>query len=555
VRYALDAIVAHLSEAPVRSERHAAREVTEWDVLRPSGSFNINFTEAQVLEWLGFALAHSDSQGEHWVRPGKSARDGASATIYSDANGSHVTIWSDTVVGQHPALEVRRPYDAYGLFVCTHFDGDFARANAALIAEGFGEPSSDQQIADRYLAEMEADIAAVPDSEEPERSSWAPVPKSEVLFGSPEPPPSIFKRSDGVALLYRGKVNAFLGESESAKSWAAQAAMEEVTSTGGRALVIDFENTVSSVRDRLLSLGVERSVLRDYIEFIYPSSPPTEADIAAFGETLEVRWDLIIVDGVTDAMTLLGLDPIGLTDSSRFDQRFLRPLVRTGAAVVVVDHVTKNAETRGMHAIGSQHKRAAITGAAYMFQKVDDFGRGMRGVSRIKVAKDKMGHVRQHAQTDQVIADFYLDGTGASGALEYGLIEARTGQMSQAYAHIMEALCDYLTANPGVTQATVLTMGSTARDDYKKAAFDKLRADGYIADDMGQRDRWRVVRPFGEDLLYRQHAEEQAVVVAKIEAEAATQVPPPTGSPVSTEVSFNFHGSMRSEEDEWSPLS
>lgn len=558
MRYGLEDIVAHLVEAPERSAARPQREASPADLLRPSGSFNAIFTEGDVLEWLGFTQGHTDSQGEHWVRPGKSVRDGTSATVYHDEDGSHVTIWSDTVVGQYPALEVRRPYDAFGLWVCTFFGGDFLRASEALVAEGFGEWSSDQQLADEFLAEIEADILA-DDSEEADeefvRSSWAPVPKDEVLHGNPEPPPSIFTRVDGVCLLYRGKVNAFLGESESAKSWAGQVAVEEVTSAGGNALIIDFENTVASVRDRLYGLGVTKEVLRAHIDFIVPDTTPGDADAMALAEVLKHPWDLIVVDGITDAMTLLGLDPLGLTDASRFDQRFLRPLARTGAAVVVIDHVTKNAETRGMNAIGSQHKRAALTGAAYMFQKVDDFGRGLKGMSQMFVAKDKMGHVRQYARSDKVIADFYIDGTNPA-ALEYRITEpSRTSEPVQVYAHIMEALCNYLAVNPGVTQATVLTMGSTAREDYKKAAFDKLRVDGYIAEDMGQRNKWRVVRAFREESFIEEQGRRvaEAAVIADIENEQASRR---RDSPVPTGVSFNFERGSRQfdEEDEWRPL-
>lgn len=559
MRYAFGDIVARLVEAPAKPERRGPREPADTEDLRPSGRFNATFTEADVLEWLGFAQGHTDSEGQHWVRPGKSVRDGTSATVYQDADDSHVTIWSDTVVGEYPALETRRPYDAYGLWVCAFFDGDFRRANEALIEEGFGELSTDKSLADEYLAELEADMAAHPeegdDYEEPVRSSWAPVPKEEVLNGNQEPPPSIFTRVDGVCLLYRAKINAFLGESESAKSWAGQVAVEEVTSSGGRALIIDFENTVVSVRDRLYALGVQRSTFLDQIDFIAPDTMPAEADAAALAEVLRLPWDLIVVDGVTDAMTLLGLDPMGLTDASKFDQRFLRPLARTGAAVVVIDHVTKNAETRGFNAIGSQHKRAALTGAAYMFQKVDDFGRGLKGMSQMLVAKDKMGHVRQHARSDKVIADFYIDGTDRSGALEYRITEpSRTAEPVQVYAHIMEALCNYLSANPGVTQATVLTMGSTARDEYKKAAFDKLRADGYIAEDMGQRGKWRVVRAFREESFIQEHALKaaSAQVIADVAADIAAEKDPKRSVP--TGVSFNFdRGVQRFQEvdGEW----
>ena len=102
----------------------------------------------------------------------------------------------------------------------------------------------------------------------------------------------------------------------------------------------------------------------------------------------------MLFDGVNAAMTLLGLDLEKNKDATAFSLQLLRPLKRTGAAVVTIDHVTKSKDNRGSYAIGAQAKRADIDGCALMVEVVQAFGRGMTGRLRLTVSKDRPGHVR-----------------------------------------------------------------------------------------------------------------------------------------------------------------
>lgn len=491
---------------------------------RPGDAFNAAFSQTDVLSWLEFEFSHSDNQGEHWVRPGKSARDGASVTIYEDPDGPKAVVWSDTVTGWYPALEVRRPYDAWGLFVCTHFEGNFGSANAALAAEGFGEPRK----ASEAFAEQNAFIEAIRDDmaraaeEEAEEThtTWWPITGPALFAGNPDPPPDLFEREDGVFLLYRGRVNAFVGEPESAKSWGAQAAAVECIQHGGSVLMIDCENSLNSVTERMLALGASQYDLGNQFAYMRPDEilMRDTKSYVDFMRTIEASYDLIIVDGITDCMAMLNLNPLDLQDAGTFDRLLLRPMANTNAAVLTIDHMTKSREGRGSWAIGSQHKKAAITGGQYIFEKVHDFGRGMKGMSRIIVAKDKAGYVRQHQVGDNLIAEFWLDGT-VDGVVTWALVPpTEESHLVQASAHLMELICNYVSANPGERKATVLTScGSSATPAHLAAAFDKLRARGYIANDMGDRNCWRTKMAFRE-----------ATVIAGMEAEIAREKAAPS---------------------------
>lgn len=78
------------------------------------------------------------------------------------------------------------------------------------------------------------------------------------------------------------------------------------------------------------------------------------------------RYALAVVDGVTDSLGLFGYSTKDNDDVSAWARELPRRIAdRTGAAVVVVDHVTKDADSRGRFAIGWQAKLSGLTGAAY----------------------------------------------------------------------------------------------------------------------------------------------------------------------------------------------
>jgi hypothetical protein len=501
-RYSLVHLDSFLHDPPEKFKRDPRSEEFRASSDRPGDVFNETFSVGTVLEWLGFEVSHSDGQGEHWVRPGKSARDGSSVTVYDDDTGQHATVWSDTVTGWYPAMEVRRPYDAFGLFTVTHHDGDFAAANQALIAEGFGEPRDDGGML-AFLAGIEADIAGERELEANTRepTSWAPMDGRAFLAGNPEPPPDLFRREDGVFLLYRGQVNIFMGEPESAKSWGAQVALVECIAAGGRACMIDFENSNTAVRDRLLALQLpekymDRGGRFDYIRPQVPLVAFTyeHEDLLAAASK---NYDIIVIDGVTDGMSLQGLDPMNNMDASTFDRLLYKPLAATGAAVVVIDHVTKSREGRGDWAIGAQAKKAATTGASYGFEKVHEFGRGMIGMSRLIVAKDKPGYVRPKSVGNKIIAEFWLDAS-VEGVMTPSLkVPTSASQVVQASPALMALLSEYIGANPARKRATIYTScGSTVKREYVAAAFDELRVNGYIQSELGKPDAWHSLKPY-----------------------------------------------------------
>ena len=136
-RYGLDDIEQHLDDAPEPPTHRSGARLPYIGPERPGDAYSLRHTGGDVLARHGFTLAGTDRNGdEHWTRPGKDTREGSSATVYAD--DGHTTIWSDTVRAMWPTIELRRPYDPFGLVVHLEHNGDFGAATRALRAAGYG---------------------------------------------------------------------------------------------------------------------------------------------------------------------------------------------------------------------------------------------------------------------------------------------------------------------------------------------------------------------------------------------------------------------------------
>jgi hypothetical protein len=257
-----------------------------------------------------------------------------------------------------------------------------------------------------------------------DRASWSAVDIGAALAGVTAPPPTVLARTDGACLFYRGKVHSVHGESESGKSWLVQCATAECLLSGEPVLYIDFEDDAGPVAQRLVRLGVPTDLLVNPQMFAYvrPESPPTRGmEHAAFTELLGHTYTLAVVDGVTDAMGLFGLSSKDADDVAKWHRELPKRIAHgTGAAVVCIDHVAKDSQTRGRFALGSQHKMAGLSGAAYVVEMEEPFAVGQAGTASVRVGKDRPGQVRRlggrwrKQDRTQHIATFCLDSTDPS---------------------------------------------------------------------------------------------------------------------------------------------
>lgn len=282
-------------------------------------------------------------------------------------------------------------------------------------AEILALANGEEHLADEHLADEQGEDSG---------SSWDAQSLDDVLDGTYTPEiPELMPRTDGPALIYRGRVHSFHGETESGKSLLLQGETVRVLAAGGRVLFLDFESDRGSVVRRLLDFGVDRQKIRAGFVYVNPDEPPTSIRArAAWAKLLSQSFDLCILDGVTDAMNALGFARDG--DVNDQATRFLRAVPKriagsTGAAVVLIDHVTKATDGRGRFAIGAQAKMSGLTGASYTVEVVRALARGQVGELVLRIGKDRPAGIRQHcspkfraSDRTQEAARIQVDSTG-----------------------------------------------------------------------------------------------------------------------------------------------
>jgi hypothetical protein len=234
---------------------------------------------------------------------------------------------------------------------------------------------------------------------QPSPGSWRRVDLTAVLNGTYEPlQPTVGARDDGVGLFYPGRIHTVSSESEGGKTWLALAACKHELEKGEAVLYLDFEDDEGVVVGRLLALGTDPGCIRERFVYLRPEVSIHEDGAREHLTRLIRGWKptLAVIDGVTEAMTLHGLEMKDNTDVARFGKLLPRFIADQGAAVVALDHLVKSTENRGRYAIGGVHKLNAVNGAAYLLENRQPFGIGVTGRSTVRIAKDRPGQLRRH---------------------------------------------------------------------------------------------------------------------------------------------------------------
>lgn len=293
-------------------------------------------------------------------------------------------------------------------------------------------------------------------------SSWTPVDLAKVGT-EPAPGPEFLARTDGKCLLYRGKVHWFQGEPESCKTWAALLAAQHAIAIHDRrpahVVWIDFEDDEATFLERCDAVGIDNTTATRHFSYIRPDEPladkdgtrGTEAGVA-LSRALDDGADLVVIDGVTEAMTMEGLNFMENRDIAAWMRLLPKWIAHdVGAAVTCLDHVVKNGENRGRYAIGGQHKLAGVDGAAYSFKTIKPLSRAtgttaVTGIVRVSIEKDRPGFVRAEADQGVIAGTLeltaYPDG-GLSMSLEL------PGEASTPDGGLLLAILEFLDVYDG----------------------------------------------------------------------------------------------------------
>lgn len=377
----------------------------------PGNDFGSKTSWNEILEPLGWKALFKSKGTIYWRRPGKS--EGISATTgRNEADNLYVFTTSTQ-------FEAERPYSKFAAFTLIEFGSvtpeTTKHAASKLRKMGFGAIAAVQETPLSTANSMANDLPAQTQLESKntttgnstqqenpidyENSSWKPEDISIYLDGSYNPiEPTLLRRDDGKFLLYAGKVHSFYGESESGKSWLAQIAAVQVIKDGKNVVILDFESDGNDVILRLRALGATNEEILHHVRYIKPESAYDHRDPYWKALLEPGSADFLIIDGVTEALTMWGGETKDNDDITRWMRLFPRAIASSsGACVVLIDHVTKNPDSRGRFAIGGQMKLAALDGAGYIVEPVEVLAPNRFGSLSLRVTKDRPGGVRRDA--------------------------------------------------------------------------------------------------------------------------------------------------------------
>lgn len=185
--------------------------------------------------------------------------------------------------------------------------------------------------------------------------------------------------------LQKGVLHWVQGPPEEGKSWKILWDVAWVLNSGGTVLLADEELGRRRVAERLAWLGVTPEVVEERLHHVeFPTL--TEADVRAWAEFVERdQFDLVVFETGTDFLAIAGASENAGDAVTAWIKDFPERAARTGAAVIVSDHVGKNGDSGGF-AVGTRAKRSKAK-IVFEFSAKEPFGRDKIG--RVEVTTYK----------------------------------------------------------------------------------------------------------------------------------------------------------------------
>lgn len=216
--------------------------------------------------------------------------------------------------------------------------------------------------------------------------------------GLPDPPaPALARRTDGHALFYAGQLNLLFGDPESGKTFICLAAAVEALNLGRSVLVVDLDhNGPAATIDRLLMLGAPITALADLDRFRYVEPEDAAHLMAVVAAAVAWRPAVVVVDSIGELLPVFGYSSNSPDEFTLINSRVLKPLAMAGAAVVGIDHLAKNTDSRASGPTGTAAKKRAVGGVSIRVVCKDAFTPGRGGKASLTIHKDRHGGLRQH---------------------------------------------------------------------------------------------------------------------------------------------------------------
>jgi hypothetical protein len=366
------------------------------------------------------------------------------------------------------------------------------------------------------------DVEARDGDDAPDSRPWRPKDLTDALSGTHETPEAdLLERTDGKRLLYRGKTHSFHGESESGKSFIAQYVCANALLDGERVLYVDGEDSEVGLIIRLRAMGAPDDAILDRFDYLNPDEshehPGNRTD---FADILKRTYAVAVLDGVTNLLSLYGAATNDADEYTSWFTRLPRRIAdETNAAVILIDHVSKDREGRGRHSIGTQAKMNTLSGAAYVLEKTEVTGLGLRGTITMRLGKDRPGAIRpfsgpyRKSDHTQEAARASVDSTGPTTVITFhapGQQAVDDGTTSEPRAWrptaLMERASRWLEGQDEPQSGKAIEADVGGQSKGLREALKILVRDGYLSRTEGRRGAQlhQSLRP------YRQSADPQS---------------------------------------------
>lgn len=125
------------------------------------------------------------------------------------------------------------------------------------------------------------------------------------------------------------------------------------------------------------------------------AAPESAIDLKVTVKDLKDSNRTVVLDSLGEVMPLFGANSNNADDFSVVHTEVLKPLARAGAAVLVVNHLPKNAERCKHGPTGTVVKTRTVGGVAVSVSAEHAFRPGVGGTATLELQKDRHGGVRR----------------------------------------------------------------------------------------------------------------------------------------------------------------
>ena len=511
------------------------------DAARPGDNWNATTDWHTVLRgdgWVHQSDGHSDhGKTSNWIRPGKVAdRDATpSAVLYHD-DGQHGVL---VVFSTNCPHELQRPDYAtttgngykfagpWAYEVAMRHGGDFATA-ARTVGALQRQHNSQQNVSEQGevtdkthapqrdvsdaklqpVTDMPGEVAAPPTG-----GSYKLTALSD-LIGVPYEPrvPTLLIMENGQGLQYANAHNMNAAPPGAMKTFISCIGVHQQIMRGNHCVIIDYEMNMRDWFTRLRAMGATDTELT-LVHYCAPDEAlrikmqygvegyavdavnmlASEAQrVSELGELA-----LVVIDGITNAMTQNNLNYNDNQDIAKFWQILPERLVRlTGAGVAINDHVPKNNNGTTVLPIGGQHKMATLSGAGYTSTASSYMSRNPLhdGVVNLWCWKDRHGEIGQGRTVAQVILSPRAGGKIAYKVMPYS--DGAAANMNALQQKMQDALHECVDLGQAGTVSRLADMAAVTNKTTAASALAELERLGLARNEGTKKaHNWRPVTP------------------------------------------------------------